>query len=113
VLAHRVASADRVLRSVTVNYLKSPKPGRLDIEVRELRSGHLLAGTAITARQDESIVLTGTAVLSGKGLPIAAEWRPDVPDVPGPPAVRAREVPGDEYVPSDGHWLTLPTSFHR
>ena len=117
VLAHPESSENRALCALTANYLKSPRAGRLDIQVHVLRSGHRIVRSAITARQDGEIMLTATAALSATNLPETDEWRPVPPDAGEPPPARAREVSADRYRPSEGHWLLpsaeLPPVIHR
>jgi acyl-CoA thioesterase len=117
VLAHPKSRSDRALCALTANYLKSPRVGPLDIDVHVLRSGRRVVRSAITARQDGEIMVTGTATMSATNLPETDEWCPVPVDAGEPPPARAREVAADRYCPSEGHWLRppaeLPPVIHR
>ncbi|MDO9408490.1 acyl-CoA thioesterase II [Patulibacter sp.] len=96
---------DRVVRSLTVHYLRTARTAPLDLEVRLVRAGRRTASATVTGRQEGREVLLGLAAFSARGLEAPATWTRTPPDAGPPPDAGVAEVPVDRYRRDAAAWI--------
>ena len=107
-LETRVDTAERPLRSLTVQYQRAPKPGPAQIEVVIEREGRSVTFARVTLRQGDRLALSALAVLArpaGGDLRLAAA---SPPRVPGPDAIEALPDAPAEAPPFGRHFDYRP-----
>ena len=115
--AHIAPDDERQLRSFTAHYLRPPGPGEIEVEVATVRAGRRFSTVRATVHQNGKEIITSLAAFSGRGLPAAATWTPDTPDVTCAPAHDAGGQAPAEYDPYGDKWLAptadMPSIVHR
>ena len=112
-LEERVDTADRPLRSLTVQYQRAPKPGPAQIEVTLEREGRSVTFARVTVRQGERLALSALAVLARSAdseLSLAAA---KAPRVPGPDAIDELPEAPAEAPPFGRHFDYRPAVEER
>ncbi len=107
-LETRVDTAERPLRSLTVQYQRAPKPGPAQIEVVIEREGRSVTFARVTLRQGDRLALSALAVLA---RPAEGELRlaaASPPRVPGPDAIDALPDAPAEAPPFGRHFDYRP-----
>ena len=95
-LETRVDTAERPLRSLTVQYQRAPKPGPAQVEVTLEREGRSVTFARVTLRQGERLALSALAVLAAPAQSDVALSAAVAPSVPGPGDIDALpEAPGE------------------
>ncbi|WP_026912870.1 thioesterase family protein [Patulibacter minatonensis] len=103
--AELAPAGERRLRSLTIHYLRGPKVGPLQLDVRVLRAGRRTATATVTVLQDDREVMVAIAALAVPGLEAAATWAPALPDAGPPPAPDAPAVPMADYRRDAAAWI--------
>ena len=112
-LETRVDTAERPLRSLTVQYQRAPEPGPAQIEVVTEREGRSVTFARVTLRQGDRLALSAMAVLArpaGGELSLAAA---SPPRVPGPDAIDALPDAPAEAPPFGRHFDYRPAVEER
>ena len=74
--------AGRAIRSLTLHFLRPPKPGPATIVIDTLRSGQRATNLRLRLEQDGREIIHGLATAFAGGLREIAAWQPTMPDVP-------------------------------
>lgn len=112
-LQARVDTAERPLRSLTVQYQRAPRPGPAVIEVTLEREGRSVTFARVTLRQGDRLALSALAVLArpGEGAIDLAAATP--PAVPGPDDIDALPEGPPEAPPFGRHFDYRPAVEER
>ena len=86
-MAAALDDPSRPARSITLHYLRPPRPGELRIDVVVERSGRNLSNLTARVAQGERLCVIATAAFAGAFPPSPVDFSETVPDVPPASAV--------------------------
>ena len=112
-LETRVATAERPLRSLTVQYQRAPKPGPAQIEVTLEREGRSVTFARVTLRQGERLALIALAVLAAPADSAIDLSAAVPPSVPGPDDIETLSDAPSEAPPFGRHFDYRPAVEER